>query len=184
MSLGLISARRDGAAAPVPRAMRATLVAAAFLSFAAGCQTAPKPDPAALRSAIDAANRQFMTAFAQKDGAALGLLYTEDAIAFPPGAVQVEGRAAIETMWKSMLSLPLSDVELKTAEVGGGVETAWESGHYRILRNDGSVADTGNYVVIWKETAGGWKMHRDIWNSDAPSAAPAAETPPPPPPGN
>lgn len=157
----------------------ARFFAVALLALAAGCQTAPKPDPAALRSSLDAVNRQFTEAFARKDGASMALLYTEDAIAFPPGDAQVEGRAAIEAMWKSTLSLPLSEFELKTLEVGGGIDTAWESGHYRLLRNDGSVADAGKYIVIWKETDAGWRVHRDIWNSDTPSAAPATETMPP-----
>ena len=159
---------------------RLAFAAAMLLTFVTGCQTAPKSDPAALRSTLDAINTQFMDAFARKDGAALGSVYAEDALAMPPGAVQVEGRAAIEAMWKSMLLLPLSTFELKTSEVGGGVETAWETGHYRLLSTDGSVADAGKYVVIWKQVEGGWKIYRDIWNSDAPSASPAAETPAPP----
>ena len=156
------------------------LAAATLLALATGCQTAPKSDPAALRSALEEIDRQFMDAFARKDGPAIGLLYAEDALAMPPGAVEVQGRAAIEAMWKSMFLLPLSAMELKKSEVGGGVETAWETGHYRLLQNDGSVADVGKYVVIWKQTEGGWKIFRDIWNSDAPTATPAAETPAPP----
>ena len=172
MSLATIHPRRGGSpAACLP------LTGLLLFAFLAGCQSAPKQDPTALRSALDTANRQFMEAFSKKDGAALGLLYTEDAIALPPGAVQVEGRAAVEAMWKSMLSLPLSGFELKTAETGGGIETAWERGQYRLLQNDGSVADAGKYVVVWKQTAAGWRIHRDIWNSDAPSATPASETP-------
>lgn len=174
MSLAPILPRRGSA-------LRARLPLAGVLVLAvlAGCQSTPKEDPAVLRSALDTINRQFMEAFSNKDGAALGLLYTEDAIALPPGAVQVEGRAAIEAMWKGMLSLPLSAIELKTSETGGGVETAWEVGQYRLLQNDESVADAGKYIVIWKKTEAGWKVHRDIWNSDAPSATPASETPSP-----
>ena len=174
---------RRGWAPAARRGACLALRAAILLSFTAGCQTAPKSDPAALRSAMNAIDRQFMDAFARKDGAAIGPLYAEDALAMPPGAAEVEGRAAIEGMWKSMLSLPLSEIELKTSEIGGGVETAWQSGHYRLLQNDGSVADAGKYVVIWKETEGGWKMYRHIWNSDALSASPASD-PPAPPPGN
>jgi ketosteroid isomerase-like protein len=32
----------------------------------------------------------------------IGSLYTDDAIAFPPGSGMVKGRAAIEALWKSM----------------------------------------------------------------------------------
>jgi ketosteroid isomerase-like protein len=176
MSPARFPARRR--CAPVARLALASTI---LLSFAAGCQTAPKPNQAALRSVMDAADRQLMDAFARKDGTAIGLLYAEDAQAMPPGAVEIEGRAAIEAMWKGMLSLPLSGLELKTSEIGGGVETAWQAGHYRLMQNDGSVADAGKYVVIWKESEGGWKIYRGIWNSDALSATLATETPASPP---
>jgi len=161
-------------------AARLMLVAALLLPFAAGCQSAPKSDPAAIRSDVEGLNRQFMEAFARKDAAAVGLLYAEDALALPPGAVEVEGRAAIEGMWKSVMALPFSQIELKTADVDGGPNTAWEFGRYRMLQNDGSVMDTGKYVVVWKNTEAGWKIFRDIWNSDVPSASPVPEGAAPP----
>jgi len=167
MSPALAPSRR-----PTSRARRVPLIAAALLFVVAGCQTAPKSDPAALRSTVEALNRQFMDAFARKDAVAMGLIYAEDALALPPGAVEVEGRAAIEAMWKSFMALPISQFELKTADVDGNGDTAWEFGRYRMLQNDGSVADAGKYVVIWKMTGSGWKAFRDIWNSDAPSASP------------
>lgn len=155
-------------------------LAAALLSIAAGCQTTPKSDPGATRSAVEAANRQFMESFARKDAAAIALLYAEDALALPPGAVEVEGRAAIEAMWKGVLSLPIAQIELKTADVDGGADTAWEFGRYRMLQSDGSATDAGKYVVVWKKTEAGWKIYRYIWNSDAPSASPVpAEAAPP-----
>ena len=162
------------------RAARVTLLAAALLSTVAGCQTPPRSDPAALRRAVEAVNRQFMDAFARKDAVAMGQLYAEDALALPPGAVEVGGRAAIEAMWRSFMALPISQFELKTAEVDGNGDTAWEFGRYRMLQNDGSVADAGKYVVIWKMTGTGWKAFREIWNSDAPTASPVpAEASPP-----
>lgn len=162
------------------RATRVPLFAGALLFTVAGCQTAPKSDPAALRGAVEAVNRRFMDAFARKDAVAMGQLYAEDALALPPGAVEVEGRAAIEAMWRSFMALPISQFELKTADVDGNAETAWEFGRYRMLQSDGSVADAGKYVVIWKMTGTGWKAFREIWNSDAPTASPVpAEAPPP-----
>lgn len=162
------------------RATRVMLLAAAFLFVIVGCQTAPKSDPAALRSTLEALNRQFMDAFARKDAVAMGLLYAEDALALPPGAVEVEGRAAIEAMWKGFMALPISQFELRTADVDGNENTAWEFGRYRMLQSDGTVADAGKYIVVWKKTGAGWKAFRDIWNSDAPTASPVpAEASPP-----
>ena len=35
-------------------------------------------------------------------------------------------------------------------------------------------AEKGKFIVVWKEENGKWKMHRDIWNSDAPPPPPPA----------
>ena len=38
------------------------------------------------------------------------------------------------------------------------------------------IDDTGKYIVVWKKTDQGWKVVRDIFNTDLPPAsAPAAK---------
>jgi uncharacterized protein (TIGR02246 family) len=156
---------------------RLFLTLALLAPLGASCQSAPKEDPGALRSAIDAGNRQFMEAFARRDGAAIGLLYAEEAQVLPPGTPPVEGRAPIEAMWKSVLALPLAEVRLETVEVRGLGDTAWEVGRYAMIGTDGQTAETGKYIVIWKRNETGWKLYRDMWSSNTPAAAPAPEAP-------
>jgi ketosteroid isomerase-like protein len=56
-------------------------------------------------------------------------------------------------------------------EGGWGIaDVAHETGSYRITGPDGKVLEKGKYTVIWKRDGGQWKLHRDIWNSDAPPA--------------
>jgi ketosteroid isomerase-like protein len=84
-------------------------------------------------------------------------------------------------MWQSMLTLPIATMRIETAEVGAGNDdTAWETGHYELIGNDGKVAETGKYVVIWKHDEAGWKIYRDIWNSNTPASSPALESTPSP----
>jgi ketosteroid isomerase-like protein len=35
---------------------------------------------------------------------------------------------------------------------------------------DGTIADKGKYIVVWKKEDGKWKLHRDLSNSDLPVA--------------
>jgi ketosteroid isomerase-like protein len=60
-------------------------------------------------------------------------------------------------------------VMLETVEVEDYGHTAHEVGKYTIQGEGGQVTDTGKYVVIWKQEAGQWKLHRDIWNSSRPA---------------
>lgn len=151
-------------------------LAAAFLAASfSGCASEKKQDPDALRAEIEAVNKHFMETFARGDAATLAGAYTEDAQALPPGSQVVEGRPAIEAMWRGIFSLPVKEFQLETREVVGHGDDASEVGRYRLIGNDGTVFEAGKYIVIWRRGEGGWKVYRDIWNADAPAPAlPAA----------
>jgi ketosteroid isomerase-like protein len=127
---------------------------------------------AAVRSAIEAANKKFSAAAAKADAAALGGMYTADAEAFPPNADVVKGRAAIQAMWKSVLDSGVTGLELATVGVEAQGNLAAESGTYVIKVKDGAVGDKGKYVVVWKKVGGQWMIHRDIWNTSQPPPPP------------
>lgn len=156
------------------RLRRAIPVMALVVASISGCAPAAKKESSTeVRSEIDASNKQFMDAFSRRDAAALGLLYAEDGQVLPPGAPALEGREAIVTMWQSVLALPIAGVQLQTVEVGAGEDSAWETGRYTMTGNDGKVSETGKYIVIWKHGEAGWKIYRDIWNSNTPATSPA-----------
>ena len=56
----------------------------------------------AQKAKIEAVNAKWMELFNKGDFDGVAQLYTIDAIAFPPGATLVRGRAAIGAMWKGM----------------------------------------------------------------------------------
>ena len=156
-------------------ALAAAIAALAALSLA-GCTQQVTEDAADVRAAVDAGNRQFMDAFARGDAARIATLYADDAQLFPPGNLPVQGRADIEALWRGVLALPVKEMHLTTVEftVHGG--DAFELGRYSLVGNDGRELDAGKYIVLWKKTAAGWKLNRDMWNSNAPvvTAPPAA----------
>jgi uncharacterized protein (TIGR02246 family) len=149
-----------------------------LLLLPAGCGVEKKQSPATVRTEIEASNRQFMDAFSRGDAARISTLYAEDGQLLPPGNVPVQGRAAIEQLWRGVLALPVKDFQLQTTEVIAHGEDACEVGKYTLVGNDGRELDSGKYIVIWKHGAGGWKLYRDMWNSNAPVVTAPPVAPP------
>ncbi len=126
--------------------------------------------PTDVRSDILACNQHFMHAFGRGDTASLANLYTGGGQLFPPNTEILVGRNAIRAFWEGAIASGLKEATLDTVEVDSAGETAVEVGRYTLRGKGGQVADVGKYVVVWKMEGGGWKLHRDIWNSSRPAA--------------
>lgn len=122
-----------------------------------------------MRQEIEAANAIFMAAFGRGDAAGLAALYTADGQLLPTNSDVVSGSAAIQEFWQGAIDMGLKKATLDTVEVDDCGNTAVEVGRYTLIAGDDSVADAGKYVVIWKRQDGGWKLHRDIWNTSQPA---------------
>jgi len=81
----------------------------------------------------------------------------------------VKGNEAVQEFWAGAITgLKLKDADLKTVEVVGEGDSVTEMGEYHLKMEQGE--DSGKYVVVWKSTPEGWKLHRDLWNtSQAPT---------------
>jgi ketosteroid isomerase-like protein len=97
--------------------------------------------------------------------AGVASLYTEDAIALPPGSAMVKGRAAIEALWKSMAQ-QVSDPKLTTLDVKPlGPSAAREIGTFSLKTKGPTPQEvTGKYLVVWEKIGSDWKLAVDIWN--------------------
>jgi uncharacterized protein (TIGR02246 family) len=150
--------------------------ASLLVVFAGSCSRPPQADPAAARAAIEAVERQFAAAFEARNGEAIGLLYTDDAKLMPPNAAPALGRAAIVKVWEGMFELPIPILRLQADEIHGSGDIVTEEGRYTLVGTGGQTVEAGKFLVVWKKTEAGWRVHRDMWSSDAPAAAPAADT--------
>ncbi len=91
-------------------------------------------------------------------------LYTTDARRAPPEADLIRGHDAI------MANLELlAGSQVKVAAAGGmlGDEAGVTWGTFEIWQG-GQLVDEGRWMNAVKMTEGGWKIHRDIWNSSIP----------------
>ena len=102
------------------------------------------------------------------DAAGVASRYAADGCLLPPGFDVIAGREAIEGFWKGAMAMGIATIALNTTqvEVAGGV--AIETGRFTLQGADGAEIDNGKYLVVWREEAGDWRMHRDIWNTNRP----------------
>lgn len=156
--------------------MRSRSVASLPIAVLAGCLlcacSAPESrQPQDLAEQMQAADAEFSAAFAAADAQALASLYTEDAMLLPPGGDFVSGREAIQGFWQAVMDAGVAEARLTVEEAEGLGDTAWEVGRYALHDAAGALIDEGKYIVIWKSTDAGWRLHRDIWNSSVPSSS-------------
>jgi len=157
-------------------------VAACFL-FSAGCASsgaAPgsRSDVEAQQDIQDM-HSALLKAYNAKDAAGIAALYTDDAVLMPPNLATVKSKIAVSDFMRQMLVPPMSGMLLNYTETNICGDNAYSYGYYTVLGANGATIDRGKFVEILRND-GGWKISRDIWNSDmvasTANAAPTAGT--------
>ncbi|MCH9646626.1 MAG: SgcJ/EcaC family oxidoreductase [Deltaproteobacteria bacterium] len=142
-----------------------------LMGFAALPSTAQSPE-ANIRESIEAVNMTFMKAFGMGDAEGVAALYTADSVLLAPHFDSFEGRGAVTAYMRGAIEQGLTEIELKTVEVEGEGDTAYEVGKYTLFAGNQRV-DRGKYLVVWKRDQGVWRLHRDVMNTSIPSEKPA-----------
>jgi ketosteroid isomerase-like protein len=171
------------------------LLSIGLLSFSA-CVTGESPqqaaarmanEAAAARTAILAANKQWMAYIAAGHADSLALLYASNARMMGAGTPTSAGRAAIARAYGEMLQFGAWTIQLHTDSVFANGPLVVETGTWTSTFKPGPHAppmpptDKGKYMVRWTHENGRWLLADDIYNSDmmpGPPAAPARAAPP------
>jgi len=140
------------------------ILAVALLALA-GCSSAEVKAV----DGIAATNARFEAAFKQGDAAGLAGLYTAGAVVMAPNYQRIRGRRAIQGLWQRFFDAGVTDIDLKTLELEVDGGRASEYGTFSLNAPDGRggrATSTWKYIVLWQQSGGVWRRHRDIWNND------------------
>ncbi|SHN24806.1 hypothetical protein [Chitinophaga sp. CF418] len=117
------------------------------------------------RKAIEANNAIYADLANKNDGSIL-TRYTEDACLLPANAAPICGKENIAKFFKDG---PKVHVKFTIQHLYGDASTfITEESYYEMTDLNGNKLDEGKVIVIWKNTAEGLKMHRDMFSSNKP----------------
>ena len=159
--------------------MRPLALAFSLIIVAVGCRgDAPRSsaatdraapfDVAAVRTLIEAKNRQFTDAHVTGDSAFLINIFTDDAKVFGPNAPVVVGRAAIAKLNAEYVQLGIHEMRETTTAFYGSAEYLVDEGTYYMRYGAANTVEEGKYINVWKQQGGEWRIHSNIWNTNAP----------------
>ena len=160
--------------APMKHAILSSL-ATLCLMVMNGASLTPAASTDRNHAAITDRARAFSAAVAAGDSAAAARCFTREAklgTSGPRGVIS--GRAAIESFLQSAIKDGVKGLELIPAELEGRGELRVETGAYRVLGESQAEIMRGEYVIVWKQEEGEWRIHRDF---TAASAAPPMTQP-------
>lgn len=132
---------------------------------------APAPEETAMtdEEILSATTEEWIEAFNAGDGGAIAAMMSEDGMLLPPNSEPVAGREAIAEFWQSFIDTGVSGT-LDHSELIVGEDFAVKIGDYGLFDAEGGQADAGKWMEVWTREGDGWKMHRDLWNSNMPEA--------------
>ena len=118
------------------------------------------------KASITQSNLNFMKAFKARDSTSVADSYAKDAKIMPPNRSTISGKREIKKFISSLMNSSVKDFQLTTINVWGDSSILAEEGTYVLADSLEKQLDKGEYLVLWKQEAGNWKMFRDIWTSD------------------
>lgn len=138
-----------------------------FAVVAPGCSPGESPEQSRARAALAERNRAIGAAVQAGDPAAMLDFYTADGLVLMPNGRRFQGREALLAYWtENFNALGMQDLKLKTETVRGGPDQFFENGRFEIVLKAGgeTVTRTGDFVAVWRQDGGQWKMVVDVWN--------------------
>ena len=147
------------------------------LLLVASCASEDAPNTEADTAAIAAIWSTYVSSLEAGDIDAWLSLWTEDGVQMPPNEAPVIGKDQLRKRNGAALDLFTVAIDITNQEVGVAGDWAFSRGVYTatFAPKDGSnpIPVDGKFMtVLSRQSDGGWKIHRDIFNS---SVAPGRE---------
>jgi ketosteroid isomerase-like protein len=122
-----------------------------------------------IRAAMEAANKEWSSAYNSMNGQAFPALYTKDAILMPPGVQPINGSEAIGQFWTNLIKAGnRKNFAIEIASIQRDGKYAYQTGHWTLdqVKDNGEVTKVGgNTVRIFEEQPDGkWLAKVHIYN--------------------
>jgi uncharacterized protein (TIGR02246 family) len=116
-------------------------------------------------------NQHFMKSFKSSDTVEVAQSFTTDAKIMVAGQMPVSGRTNLVHFFSNMIKKNIAEYKLTTLQIRGDSSVLVEEGTYIMLDSSGSQKDKGEYISLWEQESGNWKIYRDMWVSSNPLSA-------------
>jgi ketosteroid isomerase-like protein len=127
------------------------------------------PDKDSVKAAIAIVNKAYGEAYSKGDSSLFLDCYTPDGCIMAASTPVLGKRNGLLLFYKAAYKTGIRNVVFTTVELYGLTdEYVTEQGVYEMFGSNNQSLGKGKYLVLWKKTAAGWKMHRDMFNGDAP----------------
>jgi ketosteroid isomerase-like protein len=122
---------------------------------------------------INRLRAQFVASFNREDISALSELISDDNVAMPPNRPLLNGKGENIAFWSEGFAVAESRVSVTPEELEVQGDLAFDRFRYVMEsapKSGGAMAcDEGKCIWLWRrQSDGGWKVARAIWNSDLP----------------
>lgn len=148
--------------------MRITIILIVSI-FISNCAEKPKEkdlnfeaNMSTLEKEIESRLREYETHLQNGDSISLGNMYMENAEIIPTTV----GKENITKAFGSSIRHGIKGANFKTTHLWGNDQLLVEDGTGAWLYEDGKIAASGRYLLVWKKDDGKWKILRDTWFPD------------------
>lgn len=120
-----------------------------------------------IAAAIAKSNALYNEGFQEHDATLVTDRYTADAEIMAPNSKSIKTPEGFLAFFNGGYEHGIRKIVFTTSDLFGFNGTfITEEGNYELQNEKGEAIDEGKYIVIWKKTSAGWKMYRDIFNTN------------------
>jgi uncharacterized protein (TIGR02246 family) len=139
-----------------------------------GCAPKQHADETASTAAVNGIWKEYSASLNAGDLDRWLALWTEDGVQMPPDEPAVVGKDRIRARNRAVLDRFAFDIGITNQEVRTAGDLAVARGTYKATltpkQGGGPIPIDGKYMTILvRQPDGSWKIHRDIFNSNAPA---------------
>ena len=150
-----------------PARLRSALIATGALLLLVGANAIAANPDGALEKAVAKANAEWAEAMKTGDAAVIAAPYTDDAVFVLTDGKSLQGRAAVEQMYRDGFQKggPASTTKIESRSLVRDGDLAYESGYAEVgvFRQGKPVTRGSRYLTVWQaQSNGAWKILRNI----------------------